>query len=194
MDIIKVLALDPSIRNFGIARLRINIDTLKIAVEDLQLIQTESRSGKQVRKNSDDLRRAQEIARAVRAQIATHGVKFVISEVPSGAQSARAAFLLGSCVGILGSLTTPLIQVQPLETKLATVGRKTASKQDMIDWAMAKHPEAPWLLYKSKGVMVPNQSNEHLADAVGVGYAGILTNEFQQAVALLRSLTASAAA
>jgi hypothetical protein len=90
----------------------------------------------------------------------------------------------GICVGILGTLRAtgvPFFEVTPTEVKLAAVGIKTATKQDMIKWAMTKHPEANWPLYKQKGEsMVSEAKAEHMADATAAIYAGMSCSSFQQ--------------
>lgn len=192
---VRVVGLDPAIKNFGIIRARIDLYTSAITVDHTRLVQTEKETAKTVRKSSDDLRRAQEIAEAVRAEIDVSGAKFVISEIPSGAQSARAAFLLGAALGIIGSLTVPIIQVSPLDTKIASVGDKAATKEQIIQWAFGLYPKLPWILCDrdsknhKKGDL--HDDNEHVADAIGVVHAGIRKPEFKQALALLRSLRAA---
>lgn len=182
---IRVAAADPAFRNFGIARLSLDLDSLDLTVEDLILLQTENQAGKTVRKNSDDLRRAIELRRDFIAHTADCAVCF--AEIPSGAQSARAAFSFGIAVGVLASAPVPLIQVQPFETKLAVVGTKTASKEEIMEWAYARHPDAPWRTRKLKGRAVKVKDNEHIADACAIAEAGIRTAEFRQLLAFWKA-------
>ena len=188
MSEITVMGLDPSIRHTGICVGRLILPQRRVIIDDLALIDTEKRSGKDVRQNSDDLRRAEEILAQIEARVAKHKVAFAISEVPTGAQSARAAWMLGMAVATLAALKlmrVPLIQVQPNETKLASVGSKTATKQQIIDWAYGKYPDLPWLTHRaSKHPLKLTADNEHMADAIAVVHAGIETAQFQQAVAL----------
>jgi hypothetical protein len=88
MRAVRIAAVDPSLRNFGIARLVVELDTLRMGVESLFLIETEKRSSKVVRQNSDDLRRAQEIVKSFHKHIA--GCSVCFAEIPTGAQSASA--------------------------------------------------------------------------------------------------------
>ncbi len=85
---IPVVSFDPSMANFGMAHLILDLDTLAFTIEDLKLIRTERQVTKQVRQNSDDLRRSQELVREFHA-FAKKG-RIAFSEVPTGAQSARA--------------------------------------------------------------------------------------------------------
>lgn len=175
---IAVSAFDPSLANFGMARLSLDLQTLRFEVQALQLVQTEKKASKQVRQNSDDLRRARELAIAFQEFAALTKIGF--AEVPTGAQSARAMYAFGVSVGLLAACPVPLIQVQPHETKLATVGTKTASKEEMIEWAVETYPEAPWLKHIRGGKEVVGNKNEHLADALAIAHAGVKTDQFQQ--------------
>ena len=187
-NLIQVAGIDPSMRNMGTARAWIDPLGMEIKVSDLRLFTTEARDKKVVRKNSDDLRRARELRGAL--HIATTNCAVAMVEVPTGSQSARAAWSLGLAVGVLASCPVPMIEVTPTEVKIATVGKKTASKDEMIEWAMWRHPDAPWLTRKVKGAIVPVAANEHLADAVAVLYAGALTEQFGQMVAAYRAARA----
>jgi hypothetical protein len=169
------------------AKLELDLDTMTLGVLDLELIDTERMVNKSVRQNSDDLRRSREIIKLFHAFVGDCSLAF--AEIPSGAQSARAALSFGISIGLLASCPKPLIQVQPFETKMATVGTKTASKEEMIIWATEKFPDAPWLRAKGGKKQVLN-SNEHLADAVAIAHAGIATDQFLQLMAMRRTRAA----
>lgn len=182
-----IAAIDPSLAHFGMAKLDYRPSRAKqlgeehlFHVLELKLIDTEKDKGKAVRRNSDDLRRSREIIDAL--EHFTKDCEFVFAEIPSGAQNARAAFAFGIVVGILAGIRIPLIQVQPLETKKATVGTKTASKADMIEWATTRYPDAPWIKRAGKLTL----ANEHLADAIAIAHAGVLTDQFKQISALMK--------
>ena len=185
MNVIRAASFDPSMRAFGIARVIIKLDTMQIGVENLVLLTTEKRANKIVRQHSDDLRRAQELQRGMIANCDKCSIAF--AEIPTGAQSARAMYAFGLAVGVMASCPIPLIQVQPFETKLATVGTKTASKEEMIEWATGAYPNAPWLRLGGKADGRILNDNEHLADAIAVSHAGIRTDEFKRLVAMWRA-------
>ncbi len=178
---IPVVSFDPSFANFGMALLILDLDDLSFTIEELKLVRTERQVTKQTRQNSDDLRRSQELVREFHAFAKKGRIGF--TEVPTGAQSARAMYAFGVSVGVLASCPVPLIQVQPFETKLATVGTKTASKEEMIEFATDAYPDAPWIRRAGKLV----NHNEHLADAVAVAHAGIKTVQFKQLAAIWRA-------
>lgn len=192
---IRIAGLDGSKRNFGIAIMDLDVDTLELTVADLVLIKTEKDKNKQVRKSSDNLKACQELSAGILSATASCTACFF--EVPSGGQSADACMSFGMVIGLYGMiepvLGIPSIEVSPSETKLAAVGTRTASKQEMIEWASERFPNAPWRMRKLKGAMVPTNDNEHLADAVAIVYAGIKTPAFKTTLAMLRASTPKAA-
>lgn len=175
--------------NFGVAEVTLNMENLTFHVDRLTLADSESEAGKTVRKNSDDLRRAQILYQGM--MDACKDAAFAIAEIPVGSQSARAMASYGVCCGVLAACPVSLIQVTASEVKMAATGYKNATKSEMIDWAMRKYPYANWLMRKSKGVMVPVAANEHLADALAAIEAGIKTEQFKQAISIYRGLKAA---
>lgn len=176
---ITVLAIDPSMSNFGLVLAQLDPLTGQIVgVPLLRLVATKpSANKKTVRKSSDDLRRAREIHEGLRDWVAK--ADLVCSEMPLGSQNASAMKSVGMCLGILGSITKPLIQVMPEEVKLASVGTKTASKAEMIEWAYTQQPAAAWLRKRGKGEQPLTNANEHLADALAVIHASVRTDDFK---------------
>lgn len=192
MTQINVVGVDPSLRNFGIVKAVLDVETMKIvSIKEMLLVESESNTKKQktVRKNSDDLRRARLLHEGFVE--ACKDASFAFVEVPVGSQSARSMASYGICVGVLAACPVPLIQVTPAEVKLAMTGIKTATKEEMIEAAVAEFPGAPWLSRKLKGERVLLNDNEHLADAVGALKAGIKTDEFKGAAAFLKAAIAA---
>lgn len=203
MGLIRVAGLDPAFANFGIARMMLDLDTLEMSLERFRTVSTEAtKERKVIRKNSDDLRRATELHDAMHQELA--GCTLAFAEIPSGAQAARAAMSFGIAIGVLSSCKIPLLQVMPLETKMHSVGSKTADKPDIIAWAAERYRHAPWRRYdrdtrNKKGVIVNKAGglhveNEHVADAIAIIHAGVHLPEFKQSLALLRSTANFAAA
>jgi hypothetical protein len=192
-QVVRLLAVDPALRNLGFARLVMPLEGGALRLEGLRLVQTENGAGKTVRKNSDDLRRASEGWEAMCEEAAW--ADLVAAEIPSGTQSARGAMSNGISLGLLAALARlrPLIQVTALEAKRVATGRKTASKDEMITWATGLYPQAPWLRRKLSGEMRLLDANEHLADAVAIGLAATQTPEFRAALSMLRVVGAPAA-
>jgi hypothetical protein len=183
---IKVVGQDPSLRNWGLAIGIYDIDTKQLTIQNLDTLCPTLSTGKQVRQNSLDLESAYQLCKGAMAAVEDADAIFV--EVPIGSQSARAMASYGICVGVLGSLRAtgiPFFEVTPTEVKLASCKNKNATKDEMIKWAMAKHPEANWPMYKSNGQTVVSAAKaEHQADAIGSIYAGLASNSFQQMLRL----------
>ncbi len=182
---IKIAGLDGSLRNFGIAKMLYDTDTQALSVLDLKLIETVNTKDKKMRASSDSYERAKKLAEE--ADDFTKDCVCTFAEVPFGGKSYDAVLGFGIVIGIYASLTVRPEEVAPAQTKIAAVGTRTASKEEMIDWAFRLYPNAPWLTTKRGGVLVPTQKNEHLADGCGVCHAGIKLPSFKQAVQLLKA-------
>lgn len=180
---IRVVGFDPSLRNWGISKGYIVRGVPNsLTIEHLDVLNPNLPTGKQVRQNSLDLEAAKQLCMG--ALEAAKDAQAIFVEVPVGSQSARAMASYGICVGVLGALRAtgiPFFEVTPNEVKLAGAGLKTASKTDMIQWAIHKHPEANWPMLKRKGVTSVSEAKaEHMADATATIYAGLACNSFQQ--------------
>lgn len=179
---LQVVGFDPSLRNWGIAKGVIDIQEQCLVVQQLRVTTPVLPKAKQIRQNSQDLESARQLYEEAWAFAKDAQAIFV--EVPVGSQSARAMASYGICVGILGSLRAagiPFFEVTPLEVKKASCGKVTASKQEMITWAMNNHPDAPWPTYQQHNKLLVSEAKaEHMADAIGAIYAGVRDNQFKQ--------------
>ena len=183
---IKVVGFDPSMSNWGIAKgILIPGDAhreAQITIHDLSVIKTEATDAKQVRRNSDDIDRAELLMKG--AMAAAQGAQAIFVEVPVNSQSARAAVAYGLCVGILGALRAigiPFFEMNPTEVKVSATGNKNATKIDMINWATGLYPTAPWPTQTKKGATsIVAGTAEHMADAVAAIHAGIASKSFKQ--------------
>lgn len=177
----KVVGFDPSMRNWGIAE-GFYTPGKKIQLLQLSLINPILPTGKTVRQNSLDLEVAKQLCNGALA--AAKGARAIFVEVPVGSQSARAMASYGLCVGVLGALRAtgiPFFEVTPTEVKMVSAGKRTATKSEMIQWAIEKHPEANWPTYMKNGERgVTEGKAEHMADATAAIYAGIETDPFKQ--------------
>jgi Holliday junction resolvasome RuvABC endonuclease subunit len=182
---IKVLGFDPSLRNWGVAVGYVDSVTHSLRLEFVDVIQPVLPTGKQVRQNSKDIESAYQLAKGAASYL--DGVGAIFAEVPVGSQSARAMASYGICVGVLGAIRTklPIYEITPNEVKLSTVGKKTATKKEMIDYITSMYPDANWPRYKKNGVISISEAKaEHMADAVAAIIAGTQLQEFKQALAL----------
>lgn len=186
-DVLKLVGFDPSLRHWGVAVASWNTKTKELILDTISVIEPVLPKGKQVRQNSLDLESSMQLFNA--ALEAAYGANAVFIELPVGSQSSRASAAYGICLGVAGALNAvglSLFEVTATEVKLAGFGNKNATKKQMIDWAVNKHPEAPWPVYKNKGVITITESKaEHMADALGAIYAGTASTPFKQLIAMM---------
>jgi len=134
---IRILGLDPSLTHTGWSVAEVcPIKREILDIIDAGTIITAPTKNKQVRASSDALFRARTVKGELYSIIDQHSVKLACSEIPSGAQSAKALYAFGIVVGLVASLPVPVLEVTPREVKLATVGKLTADKEDMVRWAV----------------------------------------------------------
>lgn len=196
MRTIKVAGIDPSLTHTGIAKGLLDIDTLEITIEKVLIAKTEGETGKTVRRNSDDLRRCSIITKLLYEELADVDVFF--SEIPTGAQSSRAAFGFGMVIGILaGVRTSPgfkpsFIQVLPHQVKSNIPGgTRNTSKEEIVGWAVSNWPSAGWPArgggkYEVEGHGRFTADAEHMADGCAAINAGIVTDDFKNLLSVLR--------
>lgn len=184
MQQLKILGMDPSMNNWGLAGALLDPITLALQPKGVDVIQPVLSKSKQVRVNSQDLTRAQQLYAAVIQSV--QGADAIFVELPTGSQNARAMASYAMCVGLVGALLAqgyPIYPLTPSEVKLAATGSDTASKADMIAWAISKHPQIDWP--RHRGEIVASKA-EHMADALAAIYAGIKSLPFQQLLPILR--------
>lgn len=183
---IRVAGFDPSLRHWGIACGMYYPASGEIVLRHIEVIEPVSPKNKQIKVCSKDLMAATQLAE--RTWEVAGEAQAVFAEIPVGSQSARGGVGNGVVYGILGSLQArnyPIYELSPTEVKLAAVGSKTASKQDMIDWATALYPTLDWPSKTQKGVTSILAKAEHIADAIAAIHAGVSTTAFKKHLALL---------
>lgn len=181
--IIPVAGFDPAFANWGIAEGQLDLDAGLLNDVNLSIVQTQKGKNKQVRTNSDDMQRSEDIALSAFEVGRRNKVIFV--ECPVGSQNANGMKAYGVSVGILGALRSQgiqVIEVTASEVKKALTGNKNASKEQMIKVAMDLYPEANWP--KRGGEVIAGKA-EHMADAIGAIHAGVNTPVFQNLMRLL---------
>ena len=184
MALIRIVGMDPSMSNWGVASGTYNTVTQAIEISSVGVVSPIKPKGKQVRQNSKDLTGAHQLA--AYAWEAVKNAQAVFVEVPIGSQSARAMASYGMCVGILGAMRSQghhFFEVTPTEVKLVATNNKKASKSEMIEWAVGKHPGAGWPTRTLNGEnLIVEGKAEHMADAVAAIHAGVQLPPFQQAM------------
>lgn len=181
--IISVAGMDPAFANWGMAEGQLDLGTGILDDVNLSIVQTEPSKVKQIRVNSDDMQRAEDIS--VLAFEVARRCKVIFIECPVGTQSANGMKAYGVSVGIFGAMRAndiQVIEVTASEVKKALTGNKNATKDQMIKAAMDLYPEANWPM---RGGKVIAGKAEHMADAIGAIHAGVLTPVFQNLMRLL---------
>lgn len=181
MDTITVLGMDPAMAHWGYAKGTLNLKTMAVTIDKVWTVKTEKGSTKKkIKVSADDLDRARTLADAL--EDALDGVQIVFAEIPHGSQSATGAKSRAMCLGLLAHCKVPLVQLSEQEVKLATTGKKNATKAESIAWAFKKHPDTSWKLRNG----YPQATEEHNADAIAAIYAGMKDDQFRGALSILR--------
>lgn len=179
---IRVVGFDPSMNHWGVAVGELDLTTgvlYDLLVHNVEPVKIKA---KQVRQNSSDLSVAEQLAAGIIPL--AQSAKAVFAEVPVGSQSARGMCAYGMCCGVLGALRATgiqVIEVTATEVKKALHGSANASKDQMIQSAMAAYPLTKFPMHKGK----PMLKAEHCADAIGAIHAGVQTPLFQNLLQLL---------
>ena len=179
---VPVVGFDPSLRNWGIARGTLDLDTGYLEDLNLSVVRPKDLVGKQVRQNSNDIHIATQLCEE--AFFAAKKAKVIFVEPPVGSQSARAMASYGICLGIIGAIKAlgiPFIEVTAFESKQCFTGNRLATKEEMIARAVELYPNANFP--RHKGAITSNA--EHVADAIAAIHAGVQTSVFQNLMRLL---------
>lgn len=188
MKKIRILGIDPALANVGMCIGEVDLATAAWSVVDVRLLQTTGAGkAKEVRKNSDDLRRVRELHEGIHGYIKQWAPTLAVGEVPFGAQDARAAFSFGVATALLAGLPMPLIEVLPGEVQKTTLGYRGKDKEAIIAWATEKWPDLPWKRRMFKGVNRLTNDNEHMADACAILHTGLKTQQFLQSLQMMRA-------
>lgn len=174
---VKIVGLDPSWRNWGIATGYASLTTGELIITDLKVVLTKISEDHTKRKSTLDIESASLLYEGVSE--AVKGADIVTVEVPTGSQNYDAATGRGVCLGILGSVAEDhFIYVTPQSVK-KIVGNPKATKREVVEWAYARHPEAPWPMHNGQ---ISIGKAEHMADAIVTIYAAAQTPHFKQLI------------
>lgn len=173
---IKVVGLDPSLRNWGIVICSVELDTGYMNVDSMITSRTSQQpNGGNVRATTWDIHSASSLYADVYNAVVDADI--VCVEVPTGAQNAKGATGHGICLGILGSLVSDkFVFVTPQSVK-KIIGSKDATKAESVALAVKRHPEAKWPKHHHK---ISVTKAEHCADAIHAIYAAAQTKEFKK--------------
>ena len=168
---LKIVSFDPSLRNWGQAAATYSDGVLKII--ETNIIKTSNTKSKSVKQNASDILSASVLYTGLLKSVRWADV--ICIEVPHGSQSSRAMVSYGICVALIGVISTinpNIVQVSANDVKaiVQTDRSHKPSKQDVISWVKAHHPEAK----------LPNSlSAEHICDAIVAIHAAMPKPEFK---------------
>ena len=156
---LRILTNDPSITAWGWAVVTAHGDIRKVGC-----IKTEPKHKKlRIRKGDDSIRRINEITSVLLGVIKKNNVKFILSELPHGSQSAVVADAFGIVKGIIQTigncLDIPVEWFSEEDAKKSVAGRRSIAKDKMVK-IIGKLYNVPW-----KGTKGNDQG---VADALAV--------------------------
>ena len=154
---LNLIGFDPSLRNWGFSSATYDTQTKRLNIQSGGVIQYKPDSS--LKQNIQDLYTANTLYSTLKPFI--KNADYYVAELPTGSQSSRAMVSYALCLGVLGSLkqTNPnLFTVTPNQVKKQV--KLGASKEDIIDWCITKHPSILTWLPKAKS------KQEHICDSI----------------------------
>lgn len=170
--------MDPSLTHWGLSEAELDLNEGLLDTPLGSVIEPLDLAGKNIRVNSNDLWRAEQLASPVLE--AAKRAKVIFVECPVGSQSARAMASYGICIGILGAIRAigiPLIEVGATDCKKVFSGKAYATKQEMIDALIEHYPNIILPQGQTKGSI--GKKSEHIADATAAIHSGVRTPTFE---------------
>ena len=174
MKTLKIVSLDISFRNLGIAVGTMDCDTGLLTVNHINTVHTVPNPNKKVPNSTWDISQAKLLYTAIQGY--TLDADVVCIEVPYGSQDVKAAVGRGICLGLLSTIQCPNIFLVTPQSVKKVLGNPKATKKDSVAWASTTHPEAPW--HKHRG-RITTDANEHSADAIAAIYAAASQHNFK---------------
>jgi len=160
-----ILTNDPSMRAWGWSVL--SLQGRVIVSGGIQTSPTDKKL--RIRKGDDLVRRVSLINNNLLSIIEIHNVKFIVSELPHGSQSASAAVMIGAVTGIMQTigdcLDIPVEWFSEADAKAATFGRTGMTKDDMVKKISTLYPTV-----EVRGVKWIDQA---VADSLAVHYVAM---------------------
>lgn len=162
------LSADPSLKNTALIWGQIENGVIKPIGHMIST--TDKVKGEKVM--IDMVNRARKTIENIISTVTLVSPDYTFSEIPSGSQSlsgAKSAALSCAYIALLGA---DCVISTPGEVKKATGNKRTATKEDIMDWADKKFPDYEFPR-KKDGTMVKGKC-EHICDALAVVESGIL--------------------
>lgn len=169
---LKVLGLDPSLRNWGWVKGIYDTETQSLSFYDCGVILTKPDKSK-LKQSIKDKQTATTLYSGLIQLI--QDTDIVCVELPHGSQSSRAMVSYAVCVAIIGCLQHSfknIVEVTALDVK-RIVGDIDTSKIQIISWVKDKHPEL---------ILPQTSKDEHICDAVVSVYASLNQLKFESII------------
>ncbi len=169
----RVMGVDPGFANTGIVGVEFDKDLHDSRIIYKALVRTQKSAKKlNIRKNSDAQRRHSEVGMAFNRALGIIQPDVISMESVSFVRNASTMCNIGGAwyglyYMVLG-LPIHMVDYTPQELKVAATGKKTASKQDMIDAVEAQWPG------QMKWDDITKSKREHVADAAIAAWAAIV--------------------
>lgn len=154
-----IVAHDPSITAWGVV-----VIDLTGKVLDVVCIKTSSEAkARRIRKGDDTVRRVSEVVHALLEVEKAYNIRFMVSELPHGSQSASAAVMIGIVTGVAQTFADcfniPIEWYSEGDSKKCLLGKRSATKNE-TKVAISKLYNVPWT-----GV---GYKDESIADAMSI--------------------------
>lgn len=172
------MSLDPSLTNTAVVWGEVDLKTDTINPTGFELINTSKSKLKSVRSSSDLVRRCRTINDKLHPLIENYNPAIVFVETPSGSQNYSGAISYAVSCFLIGTINPPPIEVTPLEVKMYSVGKGTASKKDVMNFCLEKFPNFPY--ERKKDGSLVEAKMEHVCDSIAASVAGIKSKEYAQ--------------
>lgn len=185
--LIKYMSLDPSLTNTAVVWGKLDISKDILYPEGYELINTVKTKLKTIRQSSDLVRRCRTINEKLHELIEDYKPNVVFVETPSGSQNYSGAISYAVSCYLIGTIDPPPIEVTPLEVKMYSAGKGTASKKDIMEYCINKFPDFPYER-KKDGTLVEAKM-EHVCDSIATSIAGIKSKQYVQLKKLLKDAT-----
>ena len=172
------MSLDPSLTNTAVVWGELDLKTDKLNQLGYELINTSKTTLKSIRASSDLVRRCRTLNEKLHPLIENYNPSIVFVETPSGSQNYSGAISYAVSCYLIGTINPAPIEVTPLEVKMYSVGKGTASKKEVMNYCLNKFPNFPYEL-KKDGTLVETKM-EHVCDSIAASVAGTKSKEYTQ--------------
>lgn len=176
-----VVGVDPGFAALGLAAVDITPGVERII--EASVIRTEKSHRKlDVRASDDNVRRATELSAGMCVFCSRFRPIALACEAQSWPRNAGSSAKVGIAWGVVAAVGyrfgIPIVQVSPQQLKHAVVGKKTASKDEVIEAIERRFPAVSW--------PTPTSIIEHAADAVAAVIACSDSQAIRMAIHLAR--------